>query len=481
MFTKKIILVIVTFYTSNICFSQRDSTSLENIPLKFITNSSKKIQNYSNAVSSKTDKTLSKLIKWENKIKSILERTNPKVAASLFNENHISFQQIKQRVNSGLDFANKVPAQYNQYKDEFTTKIKYIYTQKDELDVKFNNEISTAKRATDSLEKVSLKLNNVEELIKERRKELITELLHTGNLKFLKKINKEVFYYNEKITTLKASFNDVSKFDQTVLEMMNKIPACKTFLMKNSEQAGLFGMSNFSINEPLGVGVSIPIINGLSTRAGLQGFINSNVPNIQNVNLGNLLKSKITAPNNDISNFLNKKKVDNLGLPEFKVNSQKSKSFWKRIEISTDVQFKRTTSSLPNTTDIGLNIGYKLNDKSTTGLGIGYKLGMGTGLDKIKFTSEGVGLRSFIKWKLSKGFDIQGGLELEYYSHFSKIQQLSVYDNWNKLGLIGISKNYKINKKLKGSFKLFCNVFYKENPTQNQPFIFRTGYSFLRF
>lgn len=478
MFSKNLFLVILMFCGSLACQGQYNSSSLENIPLKFITNSTKKIQNYSNSITTKTEKTLNKLIKWENKIRSVLEKTNPKLANSLFNQNHLSFLQIKQKITGGLQLANKIPSQYNQYQDEIITKMKYLNSKKDSFEVKFYKGIDEAKKATDSLEKVSSRLNIIEDLIKERRKELIMELLHSGNLKFLKKINKDVFYYNEKLITLKKSFNDVSTFDRTILEMMNKIPGCKTFLMKNSELAGLFGMSNFGTNESLGVGNTIPIINGLSSRAGLQEYINTNLPSIQNVNIGNFFKTKIATPNNDIFNFLNKKKANNLGLPDFKINSQKSKSFWKRIETSADVQFKKNAASLPNTTDVGLNIGYKLTDKNTLGIGMGYKLGIGHGLDKIKFTSEGVGLRSFIKWKLSKGFDVQGGVEVEYFSHIDKLQQLAIYNNWKKLGLIGISKNYEINKKLKGSFKLLYNVFYKENSSQNQPFVFRTGYSF---
>ncbi len=57
-------------------------------------------------------------------------------------------------------------------------------------------------------------------------------------------------------------------------------------------------------------------------------------------------------------------------MPDFKPNNQKIKSFLKRLEYTTDVQFSKTNSLLPNTANIGLGIGYKLNDKSIIGIGM---------------------------------------------------------------------------------------------------------------
>jgi hypothetical protein len=53
--------------------------------------------------------------------------------------------------------------------------------------------------------------------------------------------------------------------------------------------------------------------------------------------------------------------------------------------------------------DMGLSLGYKLNDKSIIGVGASYKMGYGS-IQKIRITHEGVGLRSFIDWKLKKNF-----------------------------------------------------------------------------
>ncbi|MBL0357869.1 MAG: hypothetical protein IPP72_13720 [Chitinophagaceae bacterium] len=72
---------------------------------------------------------------------------------------------------------------------------------------------------------------------------------------------------------------------------------------------------------------------------------------------------------------------------------------------------RKATSYFPVTSDIAVSVGYKLNDKSVIGIGASFKLGFGRGWDNIKLSSQGLGLRSFIDWKLKGSFYISGGYE----------------------------------------------------------------------
>ena len=86
--------------------------------------------------------------------------------------------------------------------------------------------------------------------------------------------------------------------------------------------------------------------------------------------------------------------------PDFKPNSQKTKSFLKRLEYGGNVQSQRARMMFPVTSDIALSLGYKLNDKSLIGVGASYKLGLGTGWNNVRLSNEGVGIRSFFDYKL---------------------------------------------------------------------------------
>jgi hypothetical protein len=55
------------------CYGQKDTNTstipnISQVPLKFIKQTNDKIDKYSNRITSKTEKTLEKLTKWENKI-----------------------------------------------------------------------------------------------------------------------------------------------------------------------------------------------------------------------------------------------------------------------------------------------------------------------------------------------------------------------------------------------------------------------------
>ncbi|MBL0267857.1 MAG: hypothetical protein IPP99_04060 [Chitinophagaceae bacterium] len=98
-------------------------------------------------------------------------------------------------------------------------------------------------------------------------------------------------------------------------------------------------------------------------------------------------------------------------MPEgFKPNNQKTKSFLQRLEYGANVQTQRATNYFPVTSDLGLSLGYKLNDKSVIGIGASYKLGLGRGWNNISVSHQGVGIRSYVDWKIKGSFWISGGM-----------------------------------------------------------------------
>jgi hypothetical protein len=168
-------------------------------------------------------------------------------------------------------------------------------------------------------------------------------------------------------------------------------------------------------------------------------------------------------------------------MPEgFKPNDQKTKSFLQRLEYGTTIQTQKATSFFPTTSDIGLSVGYKLNDKSIIGIGATYKMGWGRGWNAIKFTSEGMGLRSYIDWKLKGSLWISGGYEMNYKTAFSGFDQLRDMSGWQRSGLIGISKNVPVKSKFfkKTKLQLLWDFLSYEQRPRTQAVVFRIGYNF---
>jgi len=182
-----------------------------------------------------------------------------------------------------------------------------------------------------------------------------------------------------------------------------------------------------------------------------------------------------------------KQKISNLGqngadldMPDFKPNSQRTKGFWQRIELGANMQSTRSNSFFPVTSDIGLSAGYKINDKSIAGIGLAYKLGWGQSIRNIKLTHEGIGLRSFLDWKIKGSLYASGGFEYNYQQPFASVQSLYKADSWQQSGLIGVSKIISVNSKFfkKTKVQLLWDFLSYNQLPRTQPLKFRVGYSF---
>ncbi|MGZ8538312.1 MAG: hypothetical protein ACXWV9_08625, partial [Flavisolibacter sp.] len=161
----------------------------------------------------------------------------------------------------------------------------------------------------------------------------------------------------------------------------------------------------------------------------------------------------------------------------FKPNHQKTKTFIQRIEYGVNFQSQKARYYFPVTSDIGLSLGYKLNDRSVIGIGASYKIGWGPGWNQIAITHQGLGIRTYLDWKIKSSFYISGGYEQNYRTPFHTITQLKNYQSWQRSGLIGLSKKYQVSKKLKGDMKILWDFLSYHQLPGSQPFVFRIGYS----
>ena len=91
-----------------------DLEKLQQIPLKYISTIDNKIDLYSKRVIDKTEKTLTKLSKWEDKIHQILLEVNPAAGEKLFGNNQLTFTTLLQKVKEGENITLEYRNQYDQ-------------------------------------------------------------------------------------------------------------------------------------------------------------------------------------------------------------------------------------------------------------------------------------------------------------------------------------------------------------------------------
>ena len=223
---------------------------------------------------------------------------------------------------------------------------------------------------------------------------------------------------------------------------------------------------------------------GLQTRTQVTNLIQQQVesggPNAQQQ-----FKQNLQAGQSQLNELKNKLLKTGSGngdseMPDFKPNSQKTKPFLKRLEYGANIQSQKASNFFPTTSDIGLSIGYKLNDKSIIGIGASYKMGLGRGWNNIRLSHEGVGMRTFADIKLKGSFWFSGGYEHNYKSAFRNFDQLRERNAWQQSGLVGISKVVSLKTKLfkKTSIKLLWDFLSYGQIPRTQPMVFRVGYNF---
>ncbi len=474
----RLLILSLILIASYHCAAQSDSLlqALQQLPVKYITNVDNKIDKYSSRITGKTEKTLAKLSRWENKIHSLLLKVNPDAAAKLFGNDQTTFSNVLQKIKEGKAVVENYRAQYDAYRDKLTTSLKYLDQQKENLKNKLVKPINEANKKITALELEEKNAEAVEQFIKQRKKQLLDEAVkYIGNSKYLAKINKEAYYYVETMRNYKEIFSDKKKAEETALTILNKITAFQKFTQQNSQLASLFGI-------PSGYGTAQSLA-GLQTRAGVQSLIQARIaaggPNAQQQVSQNIqqaqaqltqLKDKILKAGGNSSDA---------NIPDFKPNMQKTKTFLQRIEFGNNFQFAKNNSLVPTTADIGLSVGYKLNDKSIIGLGASYKMGLGS-IQHISISNQGIGVRSFVDWKLKKQFFVSGGFEMNYNAQFKNIEQLNNYTDWQAAGLVGLTKKMNIKTKwFSGtSLQILYDMLYRDHIPVSQPFLFRVGYSF---
>jgi hypothetical protein len=289
---------------------------------------------------------------------------------------------------------------------------------------------------------------------------------------------KQAYFYADQIRAYRATLNDPTKMTQTALVLLNKAPAFSGFMKKNSFLSGLMGV-------PPGYGTNQGLV-GLQTRQQVMSMIQSKIGSGSSAGGAGpaTLQNSLSTAKQSITKLQNK--LSKLGgggggmdVPEFKPSDQRTKTFLNRLQYGFNLQTTQGSYYFPNYSDLGLSLGYNLGHSNSIGIGASYKIGLGTGWQHIAFSSQGVGIRSWVDIHLKKSFSVVGGYELNYLQPFATFKDIRKLNAWTASGLIGIAKTISMKstvlKKTQVEF-LWDFLSYYQTP-QQPPVVFRVGYS----
>lgn len=461
------------FYFAGYAQESPAYSKLYSMPDRLFSGLQSKLEKTGHQIDKHTNKYLERLERQEKKLRNKLRKTDSVKAAELFWDIEMRYSRMRQQLQDSSAEISNYGSIYNAHLDSLNTAFKFIKqagNTPDAIKLKLDPVLNNYKELQGTLsaaEKIKI-------MLKERQQQLKEQLAHTPLAREFKKFQKEVYYYRSQIDEYKRTLSDPAKLQAKLLQLANTIPAFKNFFSKHSELAALF-----RVPENYG---SMASLQGLQTRYAVQGLIDQRIaaggPGAQQIVQQNLASAQ--AQLQQLKDKM--KQLGNGGgdvdMPGFKPNNQRTKSFLQRLEFGTNVQTQKAQYYFPATSDLGLSVGYKLNDKSIIGLGASYKLGLGNGWNNIKLTHQGVGLRSFLDWKLKGSFYVSGGYEQNYKAVFNTIAQLKDLNAWQQSALLGISKKYRVSKKFKGNIQLLYDFLHAKHLPETQPVIFRMGYTF---
>ncbi|SFD51616.1 hypothetical protein SAMN05518672_102261 [Chitinophaga sp. CF118] len=463
-------VLFVIGHVISVFANDTDSTvqQVKKLPKKYLSQVEHKSHHVEEQVNKRTEKALNRFAKQEKKMQAKLWKVDSVAAKNIFTRSIDKLGSLK----SGLK--NKVPGNLplggNADLDTLQNSLKFLDGSKDML----GSSKDKLSSATQSVQDLQGKLQQAEEVkayIRERRQQLKEQLSqYTGFTKDLQKMNKEAYYYGQQIKEYKSLLKDKKKAEAKAVELLKKVPAYNDFLQKHSQLASLFNLSS-SAN-------TAQSLEGLQTRAQVEQLVQQRIgssPSAQQA-----VSQQMEQARSQFSELKSKfPDLDNAGdMPDFKPNPMKTKSFLQRMEFGGNVQFQKSTQYYPTTSDIAGQAAYKFHKNGTAGLGISYKLGMGNGWNNIAFSHQGIGLRSFVDWKLKGTFFVNGGFEENYLSAFSHVDQLKDWKGWKSSALLGISKKYKISAKLKGNIMVLYDFLATRSVPPTSALKVRMGYNF---
>lgn len=419
----------------------------------------KKYRKLTKEISLKREKLLSSLLRQEKKISRVLSPERLSVIDSLYARFNGRLQG--NGFISGLNGLNN----YLPAIDSLATGINFLNMRR-----MGSGQLNNLSEVTRQFQQEWNKTQVVQNFINDRYHQIQATIANTQAIQMIKIVKKEMVYYHLQVAKYKKMLNNPDQALQAVLQIIKKQPGFHDFMSSNCQLAALFSVSN---------AVSAPQ-NGLQTRSAILQQTELQMAGTES-NPQQYLQQQLLAAQSQID-ILNEK-INQMGgsrneitIHDFKPNLQRTKTFFQRIEWGLNIQSGKPNDLFPVTSDVAIMIGYKLNDKSTVGIGGAYKMGWGKNLSSIHLTHQGVGLRSFLDIRLKGSFWITGGIELNHQQEFRRIDELKDLNAWQRSGLIGFTKKYKLAKKSANLQILWDFLSYGQIP-KVQALKFRLGYT----
>lgn len=482
LYTYLSLLCVLTF--SSTASSQEAISTTDKVlqfPDKFFGKLDEKAAYLNRMLDKQTERYLNKLAKQEAKLRKKIAAKDSTLAKNLFNGVETKYRQLQ----TAPEQVGKYASVYSSGLDSLNTSLNFLQT--NNIGNLANNP--ELQKTLNSYKELQSKLNASEQARKyivERKRLLQEQLQQLGMMKELNQFKKQAALYQSQIQEYKNILNEPTKLEQTLLGLVSKVPAFKDFFAQNSLLGSMFALPTSGSGPatiPAGLQTRAMVNQNLISRFGSMDAVTQALQQSMPAAQSQLqqLKNKL----NQYSNGSYGNGGTNSDMPDYKINQERSKSFWRRLYISGGMQSQKAYSVLPVTSDVSVALNFKWSEKKVIGVGISEKIGWGSGWRHIRLTHQGLGIKSFIDVKLKGSFWLSGGYELNYRPDLSALDSAvnahgQSVNLWQRSGVIGVSKIVSLRGKVAKKTKvqvLWDYLSYSQQP-KTPAIIWRVEYTF---
>lgn len=427
-------------------------------------------------VSKTQDRLLSKLKKKEKRVASKLKHKDC-VAYSRLKANPNSFDSIsnyKKKSHKPLNISRRTNATIDTLKGvkKFIERKAHVVGEGKEETKTYDKGLagiaSQSALNDDVTNKINARVNFLKSINKSKKGEKLVSL---------KSIEKTSFYNNKKIKRYKEIAKEPSNAEDLALEYLQGKEGFDKSLnyTEGNSLSNLTGKNVTAADlEKMGFQTKRLTSENLTKKMG-----KNNLSALQK-NMGGQVQDfqdKISDVKETVRSTKKTKSsinsLKNTNKPSFRINPMRGLPFKERLDFQYNWQTTRATiDGKPAITSFSYMVGFKHTPKLSYGTGLALSVGLGQNWNNIRFTFQGVGLRTYLSYQLIYGIGAYAGYERLYKNTVflddkgRETIQLNETPHDKKLYseavLIGLTKAYKINDKWNGSIQVLYDIWWKE-------------------
>lgn len=431
------------------------------------------LEKYNSRIKRQQEHLIKQLKRKEKKLAKKLKHSDSASYAQ-FHEQRLSYDSIGKIMHrDSVTISTTAAKRHNRTIDSLRMVQSFIQNKSTQLGA---NNISKQGYAT-KLTKLQNELTYrkyIDELISQRTNNIKAITGGLNNSQLLSGIEKSIFYSKQKMNVFKQIEEDPSKGEEKALEYLQGTDGFDKAMNDfgpGSMQSLAGSSASASDLEKMGFQTKKQIQDHLLQVSG------NNMTNLTQGMTGQVKEWQDKF--NDIQMHANTAKqtkasirsLRHIDKPSFKINPMRGLPFWKRVEKQYNFQTTRASlDGIPATLQLAAMAGFRHTPTLTYGIGIASSIGLGQNWNNIRFSLQGIGIRTYAEWKWQYGIGA--------YAEYERIyKQASFIDNnesivFNELPhttkyysesiLIGVSKRYHINNKWNGAVQLLYDVWWQQ-------------------